>query len=162
MAKLVVALLPFVFLSNLTPTNPNLETISFIQADNTTNTISTSTLKMLTSTNFSCYSNNDCGLNAICYEFFCLCECGFIGNPYLNCSLADTSVYRYGELGLHLPFSIKPNSGHMRALAEIAKPQNRIAHMAIVKEKLLDYMPYVANSITLSMIEYDSCTFLIV
>jgi hypothetical protein len=159
MARLVVAILPFVFLSNLTPTNPNMEAISFIQANNTTNAISTSVLTLLNSNNFSCYSNDACGLNAICYEFFCLCECGFIGNPYLNCSLADTSVYRFGELGLHLPFSITPNSGQMRALAEIAKPQNRITHMAIIKEKLLDYLPYVPNSLTLSMIDYVNGTF---
>ena len=103
--------------------------------------------------------NQPCGSNAECIQSydggFCLCTCGFGGNPYEGCSRIEPSTITRIKIGLKFP--IKLNSRVSLSDLYWLLVENRFYADVFVADKLRRWSRYIQGTIALLGFECAHC-----
>ena len=99
-----------------------------------------------------------CGKNAECIHTedggFCICKCGFSGDPYLGCAFSEpNSVFRI-KLGNKLPFRLNFTPDVPTIYRELVKKSNYFYYEAFVEDRLRRWGAYKEGSISIMYLEY--------
>ena len=102
--------------------------------------------------------NKPCGKNAECILTedggFCICKCGFSGDPYYGCEFSEpNSVFRI-KLGNKLPIKLSFTPDIPTIYRELVKKSNYFYYEAFVEDRLRRWGAYKEGSISIMYLEY--------
>ncbi len=108
---------------------------------------------------YYCIKEN-CGKNAECKLTddggFCVCKCGFSGDPYEGCELTDPKTVLLIKVGQILPIKLKFRPDVSMVYKELVKKSNFFYFEAFIEDILRRWGAYIPGTFSVIYFEYAS------
>ncbi len=99
-----------------------------------------------------------CGKNAECILTedggFCICKCGFSGDPYDGCKFSEPNLVFRIKVGNRLPIRLNFTPDVSTIYREMVKKSNFFYYEAFVEDRLRRWGAYKDGSISIMHMEY--------